>query len=408
MTRADKSLPFVPHQYTFTLLPFILPLLLSVFMILPTTAAASDEPILPDSSTASEAAQPTESPEAKAAPPAMHADTSTGYPPANTRGNDTITKDTIITTTAEDTVIQRAQSSLTDTDSLLPLVIPDSLTLTNETYLSFGAGWSLGSNRYVKLWESSLPDSLGNWGLTNTSFRFVFDSTLIGPQPNQDDTANIAFSVKEKPALYSITFPLSVSLTRLRVDDRIAITLNGSWLHKLFKATVATVGDSVNRKVDISETLNMYSLFIDITYGHVIPPVYFSIDGIDKTYGSVGLGFSPLIFLASHQNVVAYGGNSSRMGRIAERIKSTSVEHAIHGTSAVFHCGLTTLQRLSPRQLLTVDVCFSMNWYGYFYEAGERMYSTNINRTESSDGAPLSWISNRFDLSFSLMRRIAK
>lgn len=404
MTRADKTLPVVYSQRMRALLLFILPLLLPVFGALSTATAASNELILPNSTPAE--ATPPAAPETKAAAPVINVDTSAENPSAYALERDSVTKDTIIATTAEDTVVQRALPLLTG--SVPPLVVPDSLTLTNETYLSIGAGWSLGSNRYIKLWESSLPDSLGKCGLTNTSFRFFFDSSLAGPQPDQDDTANIALSVKEKPALYSITFPLSVSLTRMRVDDRISITLNGSWLHKLFKATVATVGDSVDRKVDISETLNMYSLFIDLTYGHVIPPLYFSIDGIDKTYGSVGIGFSPLIFLASHQNVVAYGGNSSRMGKVAERIKSVAVEHSIHGTSAAFRCGLTTVKHLSTRQLLNVDIGFSMNWYGFFYEAGERVYSADINRTESSGGDPLSWVSNRFDLSFSLMRRVAK
>jgi hypothetical protein len=284
------------------------------------------------------------------------------------------------------------------TKPMLPADTADTAAMKNGTYLSAGLGWTLGDFALMQLWESSQPDSLGGLGLTPASLSMPFDSTLGEGQIV--DTARLAFSVKEKPANYTMCFPVMFSLVHIGEHDRMSLSAGGSWMRKVFAATIAATGDTLARKVDYKEAINVFSVFLTGIYGKRIPEEYLSIFDIERTYLSVGVQAVPVVAGTIWRTVTA--PESQRYRAIADSI---SVPHRLlYGGSVGARVGLSMLKRVSSKRGMEFGAFFFINGYGYFRENGARVPFTGIDPAATKKNRNLFWISNGFELSIALLR----
>ena len=281
----------------------------------------------------------------------------------------------------------------------------DTTTINNGLYFSAGIGWSLGGFTLLKMWENALPDSLGGFELTDSSFQIVHDSTEEETPPN-DDIAKLSFSIKEKPAIYTMSFPLTLSIVRLSDKNRLSFSLYGSWMRKVFTATIAATGDSLERKIDYEEAINIYSAYLSCALGFQIPEEYFSIEAIERTFFMVGIDISPIIACTIHRKVTA-PSTDERLVNIQNHISSPE-RRFLRGGSAALRLGMSMMKRLNKRTVTDFSIWYSLQWYGYFYEKGDRTTFKDIDPEASKKGHNLSWISNRFEIAVSLMRRREK
>jgi hypothetical protein len=304
-----------------------------------------------------------------------------------------------------DNAVSRQPADSTGKEMTAPHSVQDTLTDTttvrNGFYLSAGFGWSLGSVKMMDLWQHSLPDSLGSLDLTTDAFAVPYDSTE--PDLQNVDTAHIAFSVKEAPAPYSMCFPVSVSLKRLRENDFLSFSLQGSWMRKVFSATIATPDDSLERKVDIIESINHYTLFASFVYGVALPEHYFSVEGIERTSFTLALDLSPLLVTSINRKVTG-PDDDERFAAIKKHIRQT--HRFIHGTAAAGRLGLSTIRRVDQRHAMDYGIWFSLQWNGFFREEGKRVSFNAIAPSYHAKDRPLSWFSSRFELTIAILRRL--
>lgn len=276
----------------------------------------------------------------------------------------------------------------------------DSLGVPDGSFFAAGIGWSLGSFELLDIWENTLPDSLEHFGLTATSFQLGND-TSEGQESSVTDTGRIAFSVKEEPAVYTMSFPLRISFVKIRDKSRLALSMSGSFMRKTFSATISPVNEDISRKVDYIESVNVYSLFLGCAYGRRIPAEYFSIEGVERTTLSAAVEFSPLIACHINRKVKA-PGDDTRLQIIREKISSPK-RRLLHGGAGAFRIGLTLLKRLSRKSASEISAWYTVQFYHYFHEGGNRIYFRNVDRTDDRKDQPLYWTSNRFELSFSFI-----
>jgi hypothetical protein len=275
----------------------------------------------------------------------------------------------------------------------------DSTGVKDGRYLAAGIGWSLGSFELLSLWENALPDSLAHLGLSATSFSVPFDSSLNNSE--SVDTALLTFAIKEAPVVYTMSFPVRIGMVRLRGNNRFGFSVSGSWMRKLFTATIAAKADSLIQKVDFKESINVYSLFCSFLWGHRIPEEYFSIDGVGRSYFTAALDVSPLIAVTIRRTA-ATAAPGTRFTEVKNHI-ATPPSRFLHGGAAAVRLGLTMVRRLNASSATDFGIWYSIQGYGYFHEKGNRVYFTGIDPSATRKERPLFWISNRLELSFSLL-----
>lgn len=278
----------------------------------------------------------------------------------------------------------------------------DTLSLTGW-HLGFGIGLSLGSLPVLKLWEKSLPLSLESFGLEPQSFiRTDTSSDTL----SFGDTSLLAFTEIEAPTIYNITFPLMVSIIRFRENDRFISSLGFSHISKQQKTTVFSRDDTTGSRVDIRNKLRFYSLTIDLTYSLQIPPEYFSINEFDRTGFFIGCGVSPLVSVSTiYKTDSHFDRQNERMIDIEKSIVERSGSFTCYGLSAFLKAGISTVRRLTARQSMEISVSWSLNKYDYFRSNGNDVLKKEINHGHE-DNTKLSFLSNRLDISFSLLRRL--
>lgn len=276
----------------------------------------------------------------------------------------------------------------------------DTLSVADGSYFSAGFGWSLGDFTLLSLWEKALPDSLGSFGFTTTSFNVPYDSSAGAEQ--SIDTALLSFSVKEKPAAYTMSFPLSFSLIRIRENDRFSLSLHGSWMRKIFTATIAAVGDTLARKADYRESMNIVSAFFSAGYSRLIPTEYFSIQGVARSHFTAAFEFAPMIACMIRRTITVPAADE-RFGKLQKEMSSPS-RRLLHGRAATVRLGLNLLRRLNSEYATDFGISYCIQGYGYFREKGARTTFIDIDPANSKKGHPLYWISNRFEISFAFMR----
>lgn len=274
----------------------------------------------------------------------------------------------------------------------------DTSSLDIGGYFGAGFGWSLGGSVLMKLWETSLPGSLADIGLSDTSFRIIPDSTTTTGLPG--DTADLVFTTKEKPAIYTMSFPLSISYVRIGPKNRRSLSLCGSWMHKLYAATVSLKGDTVSGTADFRQSIHCYSLFLSALYGKEIDPRYLSIDGLEKCYLSTGIDLTPFTATQIITDVKA-PKRSNRLQEIGRAIDQR--DRFIRGFGGALRTGINMMQRISRTKASDAAFFYTLQGYGYFFENGHRTDFADIDPSSRKKDRPLFWISNRFEISITLL-----
>lgn len=320
---------------------------------------------------------------------------------------DTVKKniDSIITDsiTTDSTAKNRPVISPHVKDTLpLKKFLPDT-TFVDGVYAGVGFGWSLGKFDAERLWEHTLPSSLIDLRLKETSLSVLPDTTQTDSLLRKGDMSSLSFSIKDKPSSYNMTFPLSISLTKYRKEDRISAALAFSLFSKNQKSTVSMLNDSLSRRIDLRQKFLLYSLSLEFMYAKRISPIYFSVDGIDRSDFSLGLGITPLMRMKTTSSTKRYSDDYRTMS-IEDTIKKQLLNSDSYGFSMSIRTGISTTQRFSSGAL-KIDLLYSMSWNDYFYNNGNRVYRDGLNKNDLEADKTLSFLSNRLEISLSLLRK---
>jgi hypothetical protein len=276
--------------------------------------------------------------------------------------------------------------------SSLPSPAPEDSVKHTGLFIGAGAGWTLGSFTLLDLWKQSLPDSLGDFGLDANSFAV------------EGDSSSLKFVIKKDADYYNMTFPIKVSFHKIREKDFFSSALSFSMIRKGFKASVFPLKDSLEGKVDIRQNLSLYSLGIEFLYGFRIQERYFSIDGVDRSDFIIGAGISPLVSLQSI-NKADLNSDDPRMVSVKESIHSFFNNHKSFGLALTLRTGLSTMKSFGSRGAIETGIFYTLNWYRRFFSSGKEVLTSDAF-PESNDNEPLSCISNRLEISFSLLRNV--
>jgi|GEM_PF-5844303 len=307
---------------------------------------------------------------------------------------DSLAGDTLQVTSASDSLkaaAEKAGFSATK-KTLSPSRGPaDSVGVPDGLYFSLGAGWSLGGFELMDVWVNGQPDSLASLGLTPAS-------GISSPT----DSASIAFSIKEKPAEYTMCFPVTLSLVKFREADRFSLSLSGSWMRKVFAATIAAKNDSIARKLDFRESMNVFSAFVSLGWGRSIPKEYFAIEGVDRSFFMIGLDFSPLITCATSRKVTV-PEDDNRFEAMGKELASPS-RRMLHGGAAAIRATLGMVKRVDDNSATEMGVSFAVQGYGLFYERKKRAGFDMVDPADRRKDKRLSWVSTRLELYMALLR----
>jgi hypothetical protein len=283
--------------------------------------------------------------------------------------------------------------------------MPDSNKPSIGLFLGFGAGVTLGNLPLLPLWKSSLPDSLTDLGLQKNSFVITADTSL--PDSLQiADTSMLVFRIKEHPSQYNMTFPLRLSLFKINERSIFRTSLTYSLIYKNQKSIVFAADDTLNRRIDLKQKLFLHSAALEINYGLKIPSQYFSIESIEKSYLFVGLGISPVLYLKNTRDI-DNRSEELRMQQVENSIRESGGNLSALGTTFTFKTGISAIRRLSSNGIAEISLCYTLNWFDYFYNEGNRIQKSNISGNIEDKGA-LSFLSNRFEISVSIYRQVTK
>ncbi len=257
----------------------------------------------------------------------------------------------------------------------------------NYPFWSFGAGWELGSLELFNLWQSGLQDEL----LANKlREQFNVDSTSI---------INVLSADKEEPAVYNVTFPLSLSITPFVFEKSfISLGCSFSWIQKYSRVPfkildlesvvdtsfLSNYGDSI---VNFENKLSLKTLTFNLKYNFLIPDIYFNIEKIRENYLILGVSGSPLVILREWNN------NSINL---EETINS-------YGISAGWLAGLSTFRRFSSKSSLEMGFVYAGSWQGRFMDNDHHRMISDINNSESDSSEVLQYVSHRFILYFNMI-----
>lgn len=297
---------------------------------------------------------------------------------------------------SKDTIFQNTPAKLIDS--------PDSINFRG-IYGGIGAGWSLGSFEAINIWENALPDSLGHLHLTSLTLQQLPDTTSQDSLLRKGDTSSLRFTIKDKPSTYNMAFPLSISLTKFRKNDRFSTSLIFSLFSKSQKASVYILDDSLERRIDLRQKFLLYSLALNLNYAKRIPQIYFSVDGIDRTDLLFGLSITPLMRMKTINSIKRYSDDNRILGiedTIRSNLNSTTDSY---GLSLSFRAGISTLQKLSTGAI-EVSLLYTCSWNDYFYNNGERIRIGSLNKNHDNSNKPLDFITNRFEINCSFLHRI--
>ena len=300
-------------------------------------------------------------------------------------------------TTLKDTLIhKRAIDSLPDVQN------SDSLKIDNTSFVGIGAGWGLGSFPMVKLWKQGLPDSLSRLGLTVNSFEIKPDTSLHNLDNPTFDTAQLKYTIKEQPNVYNMLFPVSLKVERTRPNDKFALALTYAFISKQFKATIIALDDTSTRHIDLKQRLTFSTLSLDFDYAVQIPSIYFSIDGVQKSYILFGAGITPLASIHTSTHCSA-PKDDERLQNISKSINDAMNPVDAYGAGLSLKTGITTLRSLGNKNALEVGAVYSLTWFGYFRNNGNFISEDDITLQDKDNSKHLSFITNRVNLTFSLL-----
>jgi hypothetical protein len=284
--------------------------------------------------------------------------------------------------------------------------VQDTLFL-NGTYAGIGIGWSLGSFEAAKIWEQTLHSDLSSLHLTDTSFIILKDTTSSDTLiRNYGDTSKLRFTVKEKPSGYNMSFPVSLSLVTFRPKSRHSLNLSFFLFSKNQKSSLYTIADSVNRRIDINQKFRLYSASLYYLYGHKVPPLYMTVEQINRTDVVAGLGIAPLMYIKS-SNIVKKLSDDTRITAICDSINKQFQSFEMYGLSISLKAGFSTVKRIRSGALET-SILYTMTWNDYFYDNGKRIHRSDLDPKDDEGSKRLSFMSNRMEFSLALLKGFVK
>ncbi len=319
-------------------------------------------------------------------------------------------KDTTVSkndsTKAPDTLKTDANTGIPD-KQVLPPVTPapsdsDTTINLNGTFLGIRAGWTIGNFDLVKQWQEALPDSLLNFNLTKTSF-IVKDSTHTSPYI---DTTELRYVIKELPGAYNISIPVGLQFTKISEQKKTSVLLSFAWVGKSQKSVITGLIDSLSESVNIRSNLNTFSFFLEGNYSIPFPEQYFKIDGVNKSYFTIGASISSIIVRIG--NDINYGGENERLKSIQSTVKSTIADKTSIGAAVSLRAGVTTIKALSQQSMLEFGISYLLSRYDYFYKDGNRLNKEWIQPGVKDSSKPLAFFSNRIEFSVGVFRRVSK
>jgi len=94
------------------------------------------------------------------------------------------------------------------------------------------------------------------------------------------------------------------------------------------------------------------------------------------------------------------------MRQVENRIRESSKNLSALGTTFTFKTGISAIRRLSSNGIAEFSLCYTLDWFDYFYDDGKRLQKSNISGSIEDKG-DLSFLSNRFEIGVSLYRQVS-
>ncbi|MFP4163188.1 MAG: hypothetical protein ACLFQB_04310 [Chitinispirillaceae bacterium] len=269
--------------------------------------------------------------------------------------------------------------------------------------LGAGVGFSIGSIPLFTLWQKSLPDSLDHLGLDPQSGTIMPDSS----NSIEADTNQLSYEITEEPEVYNITLP--IYLTAMHVEEDRMISVGASFLYtsKQFQTSVYPEPDTLDRRVNIREKMNFYSLALELAYKKAIPPQYFSIDGTDRAFFTAALSLSPLCAFTKESSAsTSIPAEDLRMHALRDTIQSRLTPLSSFGAALSWQFGISTLKHSSNGGGLEIGLQYSGSWHSLFSNEGSKVLNRDIYYRAPKANKPLSFISSRIELKVSVFRAL--
>lgn len=322
----------------------------------------------------------------------------------------TLMPDSII---QKDTLIQSVSDSDSSSDKKA-IHVPSSpvkdtsidSSFSRSRYIGIGVGWSLGSFTPSEMWENTLADSLSHFHLTEMSFSSAPDTNSSDSLIRAGDVSKLRFRIKDKPSTYNMAFPFSVSFTKFNKDNRHSVNASFYIYSKKQNTSISIAdNDSLSRRIDIKQKFITYSASLHYLFGRRIPIRYISVDGVNRTDIMAGIGVSPLLSIEASNSVKAYS-DDLRIKSIADTVKAQLHSFSYRGLSLSMKAGVSTVRHLKKGSL-DASIMYSFSWNDYFYDNGKRVTNSTIDPASHEPLKELSFISNRLEISFSILGKLA-
>lgn len=305
--------------------------------------------------------------------------------------------DTLKTTAKQDT----SDKSFPNLKTTAPSDSDTTINL-NGTFLGIRAGWTIGNFDLVKQWQDALPDSLANFNIKKDSYK-IKDTTNTSPYI---DTTDLGYVIKELPGAYNISIPVGLQFIKISDQKKTSVLLSFAYVGKTQKSVITGLIDSLSESVNIRSKLNTFSIFLEGNYSVPFPEQYFKIDGVDKSYFTLGLSLSTIIVRIG--NDISYGGKSDRMSSVSSAVKSSLADKTSIGAAVSLRAGVTTVRALSKQSLLEFGVSYFLSRYDYFYKDSNRLNKEWIQPGVKDSNKPLAFFSNRIEFTVGVFKRTSK
>jgi len=251
-------------------------------------------------------------------------------------------------------------------------------------YWGLGLGLSVGTVPIFPMWQKYFPDSL----------RINFSN---------DDTTSLRNSVIESPDAFNFTVPLCLSLYSIGDKQVFSFTVSFFRNSKEFQS-------ELSEAVNVLERLIYYSVSIEAADRWEIPPIFFSIDGTQRTLLTLALGASRINFVRESEINKLSDRDDGRTQTIFNTAKKTFATLSGNGLSLSWRVGISAIKRYQSGYGAEFGIFYSGAYSNYFYSDGVRLTEDHI-KVRGADltsenvvnGKPLSFISNQAEFRVTLL-----
>ncbi len=251
-----------------------------------------------------------------------------------------------------------------------------------------GAGITLGSFPVFSMWENALPDSLGTFGLDNN-------------YPLQySDSSELIYRITQKVDPFSMSIPISINYGYWTENSLLSVAINFSTSSKRLQSSLFMQNDSLERRVNLNNTIRFTTLGFGAEVHRSIPRHYFSITGVDQTFFTAALGVSPFSRVTVH-NYVSSVENDTIIESVRDSVVAKFSTIAGNGIGASWRLGISSVRKLDKRSNLLIGLCYSGSWFSRFRTENRHLRKEDINPQQSDE--LLSFVANRIEFTISLL-----